>query len=129
MLLVDTPGFQNPRLAQQQRGATYEELCHNYTQERLQTLFHQRTFVREMERYKEVATHTHTLSTFDPELVSRCDFCSCPAEAVTTVTADTCPARSRGFPGGVNRFGRLQLPVRSLRVPPGRPNPIRADCW
>ncbi|XP_068601584.1 unconventional myosin-XVIIIa [Brachionichthys hirsutus] len=53
LLIVDTPGFQNPRLAQQQRGATFEELCHNYTQERLQTLFHERTFIRELERYKE----------------------------------------------------------------------------
>ncbi|XP_008274577.1 unconventional myosin-XVIIIa-like isoform X2 [Stegastes partitus] len=53
LLIVDTPGFQNPRLAQQQRGATFEELCHNYTQERLQTLFHERTFVQELERYKE----------------------------------------------------------------------------
>ncbi|XP_019716843.1 unconventional myosin-XVIIIa isoform X4 [Hippocampus comes] len=53
LLIVDTPGFQNPLLAQQQRGATFEELCHNYTQERLQTLFHERTFVQEMERYKE----------------------------------------------------------------------------
>ncbi|XP_049580996.1 unconventional myosin-XVIIIa isoform X6 [Syngnathus scovelli] len=53
ILIVDTPGFQNPHLAQQQRGATFEELCHNYTQERLQTLFHERTFVQEMERYKE----------------------------------------------------------------------------
>nr|XP_033952988.1 unconventional myosin-XVIIIa isoform X7 [Pseudochaenichthys georgianus] len=53
LLIVDTPGFQNPRIAQQQRGATFEELCHNYTQERLQTLFHERTFVQEMERYKE----------------------------------------------------------------------------
>lgn len=51
---MDTPGFQNPRTAQQQRGGTFEELCHNYVQERLQTLFHERTFVREMERYKEV---------------------------------------------------------------------------
>ncbi|XP_041795863.1 unconventional myosin-XVIIIa isoform X2 [Chelmon rostratus] len=53
LLIVDTPGFQNPRLAQQQRGATFEELCHNYAQERLQTLFHERTFVQELERYKE----------------------------------------------------------------------------
>uniref|UniRef100_A0A672YNX1 Myosin XVIIIAb n=1 Tax=Sphaeramia orbicularis TaxID=375764 RepID=A0A672YNX1_9TELE len=53
LLIVDTPGFQNPRVSQQQRGATFEELCHNYTQERLQTLFHERTFVQEMERYKE----------------------------------------------------------------------------
>ncbi|NXK08780.1 MY18A protein, partial [Herpetotheres cachinnans] len=51
--VVDTPGAQNPELAGQSRGATFEELCHNYTQERLQLLFHQRTFARELERYKE----------------------------------------------------------------------------
>ena len=54
LLIVDTPGSQNPRLVQQQRGATFEELCHNYTQERLQALFHERTFFQELERYKEV---------------------------------------------------------------------------
>lgn len=52
--VVDTPGAQNPELAGQSRGATFEELCHNYAQERLQQLFHQRTFARELERYKEV---------------------------------------------------------------------------
>ncbi|XP_042647395.1 unconventional myosin-XVIIIa isoform X4 [Tyto alba] len=51
--VVDTPGTQNPELAGQSRGATFEELCHNYAQERLQLLFHQRTFARELERYKE----------------------------------------------------------------------------
>ncbi|XP_057893406.1 unconventional myosin-XVIIIa isoform X5 [Melospiza georgiana] len=51
--VVDTPGAQNPKLAGQGRGATFEELCHNYAQERLQQLFHQRTFARELERYKE----------------------------------------------------------------------------
>ncbi|NXI38329.1 MY18A protein, partial [Galbula dea] len=51
--VVDTPGAQNPELAGQSRGATFEELCHNYTQERLQHLFHQRTFTHELERYKE----------------------------------------------------------------------------
>ncbi|NXM04294.1 MY18A protein, partial [Tyrannus savana] len=51
--VVDTPGAQNPELAGQSRGATFEELCHNYAQERLQLLFHQRTFARELERYKE----------------------------------------------------------------------------
>uniref|UniRef100_A0A8C3SRH7 Myosin motor domain-containing protein n=1 Tax=Chelydra serpentina TaxID=8475 RepID=A0A8C3SRH7_CHESE len=54
MMLVDTPGFQNPELANQSRGASFEELCHNYAQERLQTLFHARTFTQELERYKEV---------------------------------------------------------------------------
>uniref|UniRef100_A0A8D0EU72 Unconventional myosin-XVIIIa n=1 Tax=Strix occidentalis caurina TaxID=311401 RepID=A0A8D0EU72_STROC len=52
--VVDTPGAQNPELAGQNRGATFEELCHNYAQERLQLLFHQRTFARELERYKEL---------------------------------------------------------------------------
>ncbi|XP_062448574.1 unconventional myosin-XVIIIa isoform X7 [Rhea pennata] len=51
--VVDTPGAQNPALAGQSRGATFEELCHNYAQERLQLLFHQRTFAQELERYKE----------------------------------------------------------------------------
>lgn len=53
LLIVDTPGFQNPRVSQLKRGATFEELCHNYTQERLQTLFHERTFTQELDRYKE----------------------------------------------------------------------------
>lgn len=53
--VVDTPGAQNPEVAGQSRGATFEELCHNYAQERLQLLFHQRTFAQELERYKEVA--------------------------------------------------------------------------
>lgn len=54
LLIVDTPGFQNPRLAKRECGATFEDLCHNYTQERLHSLFYQRTFVQELERYKEV---------------------------------------------------------------------------
>ncbi|XP_067253770.1 unconventional myosin-XVIIIa isoform X4 [Chanodichthys erythropterus] len=53
LLIVDTPGFQNPRQVKNQRGATFDELCHNYAQERLQMLFQERTFVRELERYKE----------------------------------------------------------------------------
>uniref|UniRef100_A0A673L0G8 Unconventional myosin-XVIIIa-like n=1 Tax=Sinocyclocheilus rhinocerous TaxID=307959 RepID=A0A673L0G8_9TELE len=53
LLIVDTPGFQNPRQVKNQRGATFEELCHNYAQDRLQMLFQERTFIRELERYKE----------------------------------------------------------------------------
>lgn len=57
MMIVDTPGFQNPDMAGgQSRGASFEELCHNYAQERLQALCHERTFVQELERYKEVAS-------------------------------------------------------------------------
>ena len=34
-------------------GATFEELCHNYTQERLQLLFHQKTITALKERYSQ----------------------------------------------------------------------------
>nr|KAF6457715.1 myosin XVIIIA [Rousettus aegyptiacus] len=53
MMIVDTPGFQNPEQGGSTRGASFEELCHNYAQDRLQRLFHERTFVQELERYKE----------------------------------------------------------------------------
>ncbi|XP_066455666.1 unconventional myosin-XVIIIa isoform X1 [Eleutherodactylus coqui] len=53
IMIVDTPGFQNPELVKGGRGATFEELCHNYAQERLQALFHEKTFAQELERYKE----------------------------------------------------------------------------
>ena len=52
--VVDSPGFQNPRHQGKDRAATFEELCHNYTQERLQLLFYQRTFASTLERYREV---------------------------------------------------------------------------
>ncbi|NXE95446.1 MY18B protein, partial [Menura novaehollandiae] len=51
--VVDTPGFQSPRQRRSERAATFEELCHNYVQERLQGLFYEQTFLREMERYRE----------------------------------------------------------------------------
>ncbi|XP_012665220.1 unconventional myosin-XVIIIa isoform X5 [Otolemur garnettii] len=53
MMIVDTPGFQNPEQGGSARGASFEELCHNYVQDRLQRLFHERTFVQELERFKE----------------------------------------------------------------------------
>ncbi|NXX49327.1 MY18B protein, partial [Tricholaema leucomelas] len=51
--VVDTPGFHNPRHQQEERAATFEELCHNYVQERLQALFYEKTFLLEVERYRE----------------------------------------------------------------------------
>ncbi|NXF71201.1 MY18B protein, partial [Sclerurus mexicanus] len=51
--VVDTPGFQNPRHQRTERAATFEELCHNYVHERLQGLFYEKTFILEMERYRE----------------------------------------------------------------------------
>uniref|UniRef100_A0A8C3EKQ9 Uncharacterized protein n=1 Tax=Corvus moneduloides TaxID=1196302 RepID=A0A8C3EKQ9_CORMO len=51
--VVDTPGFQSPRQQRSERAATFEELCHNYVQERLQGLFYEKTFLWQMERYRE----------------------------------------------------------------------------
>lgn len=73
--VVDTPGAQNPEVAGQSRGATFEELCHNYAQERLQLLFHQRTFAQELERYKEVAGTPRGCR--DPLLSPFCSSISC----------------------------------------------------
>ncbi|XP_055461922.1 unconventional myosin-XVIIIb, partial [Psammomys obesus] len=53
IMVVDSPGFQNPRHQGKERAATFEELCHNYAQERLQLLFYHRTFVSTLERYQE----------------------------------------------------------------------------
>ncbi|XP_023369088.1 unconventional myosin-XVIIIb isoform X1 [Otolemur garnettii] len=52
IMVVDSPGFQNPRHQGKDRAATFEELCHNYVHERLQLLFYQRTFVSTLERYR-----------------------------------------------------------------------------
>ncbi|XP_048853883.1 unconventional myosin-XVIIIa-like isoform X3 [Brienomyrus brachyistius] len=53
LMIVDTPGSQNPRLAEQARGGTFQELCHNYTQERLQALFQEHSVAQELERHGE----------------------------------------------------------------------------
>ncbi|XP_060243226.1 unconventional myosin-XVIIIa isoform X19 [Meriones unguiculatus] len=53
MMIVDTPGFQNPEWGGSARGASFEELCHNYAQDRLHRLCHECTFLQELERYKE----------------------------------------------------------------------------
>uniref|UniRef100_A0A8C4WMI0 Myosin XVIIIB n=1 Tax=Gopherus evgoodei TaxID=1825980 RepID=A0A8C4WMI0_9SAUR len=53
IMVVDTPGFHNPRHQKKERAATFEELCHNYVHEQLQALFYKRTFMSELERYRE----------------------------------------------------------------------------
>ncbi|XP_078278614.1 myosin-XVIIIa isoform X4 [Rhinoraja longicauda] len=53
IMIVDTPGFQNPKATSPERAATFEELCQNYAQERLQMLFYDRTYLKELDRYKE----------------------------------------------------------------------------
>jgi myosin-18 len=51
VLLVDTPGFQNPATCGRQAGAAFEDLCHNYLQERLQLLYHHTNLVAPKDRY------------------------------------------------------------------------------
>ncbi|XP_058832508.1 unconventional myosin-XVIIIa isoform X3 [Topomyia yanbarensis] len=53
ILLIDTPGFQNPASCGQQIGATLSDLRHNYLQERLQLLFHHITLVVPRNRYAQ----------------------------------------------------------------------------
>uniref|UniRef100_A0A4X2KGM3 Myosin XVIIIB n=1 Tax=Vombatus ursinus TaxID=29139 RepID=A0A4X2KGM3_VOMUR len=53
IMVVDSPGFHNPRHQKKERAATFEELCHNYVHERLQTLFFQKKFESQLERYRE----------------------------------------------------------------------------
>ncbi|KAF5307416.1 hypothetical protein FQR65_LT06930 [Abscondita terminalis] len=53
ILLVDTPGFQNPASCGKQTGATFEDLCHNYLQERLQLLFYHTNLVAPRDRYNQ----------------------------------------------------------------------------
>ncbi|XP_067329690.1 unconventional myosin-XVIIIb isoform X1 [Anolis sagrei] len=53
VLVLDLPGFRNPRHDRKERAASFEEFCRNYAQERLQALFYERTFTSTMERYQE----------------------------------------------------------------------------
>lgn len=52
--ILDCPGFQNPATCGRIMGAGLEDLCHNYCQERLQSLFHDSTFLTQQERYLQV---------------------------------------------------------------------------
>ncbi|GAB0097354.1 Unconventional myosin-XVIIIa [Sergentomyia squamirostris] len=53
ILLLDSPGFQNPASCGQQSGATLSDLRHNYLQERLQLLFHHVSLVAPRDRYAQ----------------------------------------------------------------------------
>ncbi|XP_040272499.1 unconventional myosin-XVIIIb isoform X1 [Bufo bufo] len=51
IMVVDIPGFHNPRHQKKERAATFEEMCHNYIQERFQCLSYKRTFSTPLERF------------------------------------------------------------------------------
>ena len=53
IFVLDNPGFQNPATCGRMGGATFEELCHNYTNERLQLMFHDRTIASLYEKYAQ----------------------------------------------------------------------------
>ncbi|XP_018790363.1 PREDICTED: unconventional myosin-XVIIIa isoform X1 [Bactrocera latifrons] len=76
IMLVDTPGFQNPASCGLQTGATLSDLRHNYLQERLQLLFHHTTLVAPRDRYAQelVEIDTEGMSETNPgPLVSLID--------------------------------------------------------
>uniref|UniRef100_A0A8C6QLY0 Myosin motor domain-containing protein n=1 Tax=Nannospalax galili TaxID=1026970 RepID=A0A8C6QLY0_NANGA len=105
IMVVDSPGFQNPRHQGKDRAATFEELCRNYAHERLQLLFYHRTFVSTLERYKEEGVPVH----FDlPE--------SSPATTVAVVDQNPSqvplPARGEGSEGAGGLFWVLDEEVR-----------------
>ena len=52
--ILDMPGFQNPASCGRQGGATFDDLCHNYAQERLQLLFHDAVFTSQQDLYAQV---------------------------------------------------------------------------
>ena len=52
IIVVDMPGFQNPATCGRPAGASFEELCHNYSQERLQLMFHDRAITALKEKYE-----------------------------------------------------------------------------
>lgn len=60
ILLIDTPGFQNPTSCGQQNGATLSDLRHNYLQERLQLLFHHTALVSPRDRYAQELVEVDT---------------------------------------------------------------------
>ena len=49
--VLDAPGFQYRELVGAKDGASFDDLCMNYQQERLQMLFHDSTFTSEQDRY------------------------------------------------------------------------------
>ncbi|XP_037923856.1 unconventional myosin-XVIIIa isoform X3 [Hermetia illucens] len=76
ILLVDTPGFQNPASCGVQLGATLSDLKHNYLQERLQLLFHHMTLVAPRDRYAQELVEIDTeglTETYPGPLVSLID--------------------------------------------------------
>ena len=61
LVVVDSPGFQNPATCGRQTGANFEDLCCNYLHERMQLLYHETTLTAPQDRYSQVSTLFPTL--------------------------------------------------------------------
>lgn len=99
ILLVDSPGFQNPASCGLQAGATLSDLKHNYLQERLQLLFHHMTLVMPRERYAQEMVEIDTEGfneSFPGPLVSLIDR-SPQSHVVRTSQANLREADRRGL--------------------------------
>jgi len=56
LVVVDSPGFQNPATCGRQTGANFEDLCCNYLHERMQLFYHETTLTAPQDRYAQVNT-------------------------------------------------------------------------
>lgn len=54
LMLLDAPGFQNPSSCGRQTGASFEDFCSNYVQERFQLFYHENTLTAPQDRYAQV---------------------------------------------------------------------------
>lgn len=54
--ILDPSGFRNPASCGRNTGATFEDFCHNYIQERLQLLFHDTVFTTTQDLYSQVCS-------------------------------------------------------------------------
>ncbi|XP_070204311.1 unconventional myosin-XVIIIa-like isoform X2 [Littorina saxatilis] len=53
LVVVDSPGFQNPATCGRQTGANFEDLCNNYLHERMQLLYHETSLTAPQDRYAQ----------------------------------------------------------------------------
>ncbi|KAJ7988380.1 hypothetical protein DPEC_G00322950 [Dallia pectoralis] len=91
VMVVDTPGFRNPRHSGEERAAGWSELCHNYLQERLLEHYYTHTFTHTLDRYTQEKVPVDFVS---PE--------SSPAEVVSSMDQPALQVRgAEGDPRGL----------------------------
>ncbi|XP_023340362.1 unconventional myosin-XVIIIa [Eurytemora carolleeae] len=101
ILVLDTPGFQNPASCGRLTGAGFDELCNNYTQERLQLLFHDRSITALKERYENENIDI-------PDLEDLTEICT-PAPLVQLIDRQSTLRHSQGDLSQIDKRGLLWL--------------------